>query len=44
MRVYKVLSFGWVLLFFKKSLKNFKKTIDKRGRTVYNIDNERTGK
>ena len=33
----KVLSFGWVLLFFKKVQKYFKKTIDKRNKTVYNI-------
>ena len=33
----KVLSSGRVLLFFKKSSKNFKKTVDKCNKAVYNI-------
>lgn len=43
MRVYKgaQLRLG-AFVFFKKVQKNFKETIDKRGRIVYNIDNERT--
>ena len=43
MRVYKgaQLRLG-AFVFLKKVKKYFKKTVDKHGRMVYNIDNERT--